>query len=250
AGFVEPGQWLPALSDGTYLGPKPVDSWDRYMELNQLFSDSWRITDASSLFDYAPGTSTATFTQLGWPVEDATSCELPDLGSVRPVDQDIAAAACADLVDREDRHNCTVDVAVTGELEFAATYVLAQKLEQGGTQVEVHPDFEFTQAGKVATFVAVVKRSLTGERLTSKREGGVLDVGEVQFFLEGRPVGAPVKVDENGRARWTSGALQVGTHRVSARFQPAPNNDLHLASRSHELLYVVRTAQETDPETF
>ncbi|MEO1366043.1 MAG: Ig-like domain-containing protein, partial [Acidobacteriota bacterium] len=147
---------------------------------------------------------------------------------------------------REDRHNCTVDVAVTGELEFAATYVLAQKLEQGGTQIEVHPDVKFIHGGQVASFVAVVKRSLTGERVAIDGDGEDPGIGEVQFFVDGRPAGAPVRVDRSGRARWTSGALQEGTYRVSAHFEPALGNRVHLESRSHDLLYVVRGAKEPD----
>ncbi|MEO1088015.1 MAG: Ig-like domain-containing protein, partial [Acidobacteriota bacterium] len=221
--------------------------WDRYTDLNQLFSDSWRISDASSLFDYAPGDSTSTYTINGWPIEDATSCELPDMGRVDPVALDVAAEACAGIIDRMDRANCTADVAVTGELEFAATYVTAQKLEQGGTKVDIHPEVKFIDVGKRGTFVAVVKRSLTGQRLAVEKEGEEHEVGAVQFYLNGRPEGDPVKVDRSGRAQWTSAALQEGTHIVSAHFLPSRANTVDLASQSRELHYVVRGDKEPEP---
>ena len=116
AGFIEPGQWLPGLSDGTYLGPKPTDLSDRYQDLNETSSKSWRVSNASSLFDYAPGTSTATFRVEGWPFENASSCELPDLTMVNPIDRDVAERACREVIDRDNRNNCVMDVAVTGEV--------------------------------------------------------------------------------------------------------------------------------------
>ena len=240
AGFIEPGQWLPALSDGTYLGPKPVNLWERHAELNEKLSDSWRISDASSLFDYAPGTSTATFTIRGWPFEDASSCELPDMDSVDPIALDIATEVCRDVIDREDRGNCTMDVVVTGEIKFAATYLLAQKLEQGGTKIEIYPEDKFIAEGKIATFVAVIKRSLTGQRLASEEDGDGSEVGQVQFHFNGEPAGDPVKVDRFGRAYWTSPRLEQGEHKVSAEFLPARGNKVNLASRSFDLVYVVR----------
>ncbi|MEM6794340.1 MAG: hypothetical protein AAF725_10175 [Acidobacteriota bacterium] len=239
AGLIESGQWLPALSDGTYLGAKPAALWDRYTDLNVSFSNSWRITSASSLFDYAPGTSTSTFTIPGWPIENATSCVLPDLGRVRPIALDVAAVACQPLVDRQDRDDCTKDVAVTGEIGFAATYITAQKLELGGTKIEIHPEQTDAQQGEAVAFVAVVKRSLTDLRLTSETASEGFVLGKVQFYLDGQPADAPVLLDRFGRARWTSPRLQLGEYKVSARFEPALNNRNDLASSSRTLIYKV-----------
>ena len=58
-GAVLPGEWLPLLSDGSALGPRPAPLHQRYVQLNKTLADSWRVTNASSLFDYAPGASTA-----------------------------------------------------------------------------------------------------------------------------------------------------------------------------------------------
>ena len=49
------GSWLPGLPDGTSLGPQPASLHQRYLDLNQKFADAWRVTDKTSLFDYARG---------------------------------------------------------------------------------------------------------------------------------------------------------------------------------------------------
>ena len=51
------------------LGPMPASLQDRYVALYKTFADSWRVTDKTSLFVYAPGTSTKTFTDPDWPAE-------------------------------------------------------------------------------------------------------------------------------------------------------------------------------------
>ena len=41
----------------------------------RVVADAWRIDQAESLFDYEPGQSTATFTDLAYPVELSVSVE-------------------------------------------------------------------------------------------------------------------------------------------------------------------------------
>ncbi len=240
AGLIEPGQWLPALSDGTYLGPKPASLSDRYKHLNETFSTSWRISAASSLFDYAPGTSTATFTLKGWPVENADTCRLPKMNIVKPLSREIAMRACRGVADMDNRNNCVADVMVTGEIGFAKTYLVAQRIEQAGTKTEIYPVRKLTREGDTATFVAVIKRSLTGQRLIFDGKEKRYNIGSVQFYLNGKPVGRPVPVDRFGQARWASPKLKAGEYKVSAEFLPTKGDDGNLASRSLELIYVVR----------
>lgn len=240
AGFIEPGQWLPRLSDGTYLGPKPNDLSDRYKDLNETFSKSWRVSNASSLFDYAPGTSTATFTIEGWPFENASSCELPNMLKVNPIDRDVAKRACLKVIDPDNRNNCVMDVAVTGEIGFAKTYLLAQKLEQAGTKTEIYPERKVTEEGDPATFIAIIKRRLTGQRLIFDDKEQRYGVGRVQFYFNGEPMGEPVWIDRFGRAQWTSPKLKAGEYKVSAKFLPAKGDDDNFTSRSFELVHLVR----------
>ena len=82
-GALAPRSWLPALPGGVSLGPKPESPHQRYLDLYGKFADAWRVTDATSLFDYGPGQSTATFNvPAGWPREnpqnDPQKCAIPN----------------------------------------------------------------------------------------------------------------------------------------------------------------------------
>lgn len=240
AGLIEPGQWLPALSDGSYLGPKPASLSNRYKQLNDLFSASWRISAASSLFDYAPGTSTATFTIKGWPVENADTCRLPKMEMVKPVSREIAMRACRGITDTDNRNSCVADVMVTGETGFAKTYLAAQRIEQGGTKTEVYPDRKETREGNKVTFVAVVKRSLTGQPLVVTGKETRMGAGSIQFFVNGERLGRPVPVDRFGRASWINPDLKPGEYRISAAYLPDKADKINLTSRSLDLVYAVK----------
>ena len=135
-GAIAPGNWLPALSDGTFLGPRPDDLTQRYQDLYEKFADSWRVTDATSLFHYAPGTSTSTFTVDSWPGFAVQRCELPkqiEGGAPtqppqRPLPIETARQQCAALVQADLRANCEADVMVTGEISFAKSYLLTEQI--------------------------------------------------------------------------------------------------------------------------
>ncbi len=125
AGPIAPRSWLPALPDGSSMGPMPAALHDRYVDLYEKFGEAWRVTDATSLFDYASGRSTATFTLKTWPMEQPP-CELPDVKPVKPVSLEVAQEACAKVQHRNMRADCVFDVRVTGELGFATTYLLTE----------------------------------------------------------------------------------------------------------------------------
>lgn len=98
-------------SDGTRLALPP--SAER---LYHDFADAWRVTDATSLFDYAAGESTATFTDRTFPDRSVSVADLP--AAVRAQ----AATACAALgvADPVVTDACVLDVALTGQPSFAA----------------------------------------------------------------------------------------------------------------------------------
>jgi hypothetical protein len=112
-GDIVSGSWLPALSDGTSLGPKPAALHDRYVDLYEKFADAWRVTDATSLFDYAPGTSTATFTMRNWPLEHPP-CVIPEARPVEPASELVAQEACRPITGKNMHADCIFDVIVTG----------------------------------------------------------------------------------------------------------------------------------------
>ena len=134
-GAISKGNWLPALPDGTLMGPRPASLQKRYDDLYERFGKAWRVTDTTSLFHYAPGTSTATFTIASWPngVDSQFCIPPPQPGVVnRPPQPRLPLAeaekACSDVVDPDRRANCVQDVMATGERGFATTYLLADKI--------------------------------------------------------------------------------------------------------------------------
>ena len=208
-----PASWLPALPDGTSLGPKPDSLHQRYLDLYGKFADAWRVTDATSLFDYAPGTSTATFTDRGWPRENPQSCAVEGQPSAGPpVDVGVAETACSAVVDNNMRADCVFDVSVTGFTGFANTYVLAQQRRPDATETTVKGDRDFTTYGENATFTATVAQTVS--------RGAGAPTGTAQFTLDGGKVGTPVMLDANGRALWSSSGLQVGQHQIVAQYIP------------------------------
>jgi hypothetical protein len=134
-GVIRPGDWLPALANGTSLGPLPSGLHQRYIDLYQTFANAWRVTNATSLFDYAPGTSTATFTFPTWPLENPP-CTLAGLKPATPAEPRLAEQVCKGIVDKNRRANCVFDVIVTGETGFADLYLATQKLVPSTTGTE------------------------------------------------------------------------------------------------------------------
>lgn len=235
-GFIPPGSWLPTLPDGSSMGPRPASAAARFDALNRKFADAWRVTNATSLFDYAPGMGTEDFTNKAWPVENATSCNIPDRPPVESIDKAVADQLCAQIANRNERANCAFDVALTGEPEFAKTYQQSQLLEQQATGTEVFPEREASRAGERVEFVAVVKHKKSGDRLA---QAG----GAVQFTLDGSKLGKPVKLDAFGRATLTTSRLKPGKHRIGAAYVPAKTEGGFLPSVSAEALHHVVTKE-------
>lgn len=131
-GAIAPGGWLPTLPDGSSLGPLPASLPQRHIDLNQKFADAWRVNNSTSLFDYTPGTSTATFTNRNWP-PDKPPCTIPGstIPPAKPMDRQRAEALCREVRDPNLRAQCVFDVTVTGEPSFAKAYLTTQRLLAG-----------------------------------------------------------------------------------------------------------------------
>ena len=218
-GAIAKDSWLPALPDGTSLGPQPAAMHDRYVVLNEKFTNAWRVTDSTSLFDYAPGLSTAKFTFPAWPPE-SPPCSIPETPQVRPLEPEIAQQLCSSVEDKHRHANCVFDVTVTGERGFAETYMLTQKIEAGATTTTVNDD-DPSRSGESVTFTATVVRMVSR---------GSNPTGTIQFSLDGSEVGKPVELDKDGRATWTGSDLTPGKHWVAADYMPS--DTALLASRS------------------
>jgi len=105
----------------------PDSLHDRFVDLYQKFGNAWRITAATSLFDYAPGTSTDTFT-MNWPPENPP-CSLPSVTPATGTTEAIARQACQLVKGESPNQNCIFDVMFTGNTGFATTYLALQDLE-------------------------------------------------------------------------------------------------------------------------
>ncbi|HEY1403807.1 MAG TPA: S8 family serine peptidase, partial [Pyrinomonadaceae bacterium] len=245
-GAIAQGSWLPALPNGTSLGPKPASAQQRYADLNQKFADAWRVTNRTSLFDYAPGTSTATFTLRDWPREGGP-CVVPEretklAETVNPrAAQEVARQVCRPVLDKNANADCVFDVAATGEAGFAKTYLLSQQLRNGSTRTVVTDDKETTRVGEPVAFTATV---------TSVAGGKGVPTGVVEFTLDGERVGETVRLDSNGRAVWKTVSLRAGSHRVSATYV-ADRGSVFLSSISLDESHAVggRFVGELDADT-
>ena len=91
-----------------------------FEQLYKQFGDSWRITQAESLFDYPVGLTTASFTNRGFPEQYLT------LNGVSQTDLEAAIAECeAAGVPEDQMDGCVFDVAATGNSSFADAAVNA-----------------------------------------------------------------------------------------------------------------------------
>ena len=94
-----------------------------FAELYGTYINSWRISNAESLFDYGAGQTTETFTDLTYPDAPATPQTLP------PAARASATATCNlfGLTTPELLDACIVDVGLTGDADFATTAAEAQE---------------------------------------------------------------------------------------------------------------------------
>ena len=208
-GVIPQGSWLPALPDGSSMGPMPGALHDRYVDLYQKFADAWRVTDKTSLFDYASGTSTDTFTMRVWPLEQPP-CVLPHTEPVRPVSRLVAERACRPITADNMHDNCVFDVMVTGNPGFAKTYLVTQQIKVGpATKISVYDHRDPTEVEEPVTFTATVVAGI-----------GVPS-GMVQFFLDGSKAGPALNLDPKGQAIWKTSGLKPGKHKVAATYIPS-----------------------------
>jgi len=211
-GALAPRSWLPALRNNQSLGARPDSADERYAQLYEKFADSWRVKDGSSLFDYAPGVSTGTFTNASWPIKNPTSCGLRGEPSANPIDGKVAEQLCRAIEDEHMHADCVFDVSVTGEPGIAKTYVKTQEHRPGATKVTVTGSRETTAVAETAVFTARVAQT----RLHAQKP----TTGAVQFLVDGAKADSPVALDAEGEAKWSTASLSIGRHRVSAEFVP------------------------------
>jgi hypothetical protein len=200
----------------------------RYIDLNQTFADAWRVTNTTSLFDYAPGTSTSTFTYASWPPEKPP-CLVPQTPVAKPLDSATAVSLCRNVKDKNLNANCVFDVTVTGEPGFANLFNLTQQIRAGATQTTLIDPKDPTKADEPMTFTAIV---------TARGLGKDVPAGTVQLYIDGEKAGAPAALDESGQAKWEIAKLGSGGHKLTASYAPNAGS-VFLASSSFEEIHTV-----------
>jgi lysyl endopeptidase len=103
---------------------------ERYQTLYGKFGNAWRVTKQDTLFDYAPGTSTDTFTNTKWPVENAKTCTIPNQAVLKPVSAKVAEQACKSITNANLHAGCLFDVQATGDTDFAKTYKASERVHK------------------------------------------------------------------------------------------------------------------------
>lgn len=132
-GHIRSSEWLPRGPGSTSFGPAPGTLAARHALLNGTFANAWRVSSTTSLFDYAPGTSTASFTNVNWPPPPGTACTSISGGfpwpgvetrlPVKPMNPQDAERLCAPVADLDARTNCVFDVTITGNAAMANGYL-------------------------------------------------------------------------------------------------------------------------------
>ena len=137
-GHIRSPDWLPLGPGGSSFGPAPGSLAARHNLLNATFANAWRVTSATSLFDYAAGTSTASFTNPSWPPPPGSACTSINGGfpwpgvetrtPVRPMDPKDAERVCSPIQDPVVFKDCVFDVTVTGNAAMANGYLTTLQL--------------------------------------------------------------------------------------------------------------------------
>ena len=235
-GSIPPGSWLPALPNGAMVGPMPRSLHERYVALYKTFADAWRVTGETSLFVYAPGTSTETFTDRDWPAE-RLPCKLkPQFeipGAPAPVNIGIEKAKqiCQGVTIDDLHRDCVFDVATTGDEMFAQGYLLAQDLRLRGSTVQLACDKPQTRRGESLTITATVSPIGSGRPTPA---------GAVTLMVDGVAAGVPVALDERGRASLKLERLAGGEHRIRAVYSSGDGKYGYHSSSSPNLLHMVK----------
>jgi Bacterial Ig-like domain (group 3)/Repulsive guidance molecule (RGM) C-terminus len=247
-GFIPKGSWLPRLRNGTDVGPMPASLHDRYVTLYKTFADSWRVTDKTSLFVYAPGTSTNTFTDTDWP-EEKPPCKLkpqfqiPGVKVHQGMPVERAEAICRVVTDKNLFKSCVFDVATTGDEIFAKGYVFAEETQLYSTSVKITchqaPGGRPYQRSVVAANVPAqpeVRLVVVTATVSPLTPGRPIPTGTVTVFVDGVAMNRPTALDDRGRARVKIAGLKPGEHKIRAAYSGGGKFDYH-SSSSASLVY-------------
>jgi RHS repeat-associated protein len=176
-----------ALPDGTVLtGRVPAT------QLYGVYADGWRVTPETTLFMYGAGESTETFTDRNFPVGVISIDDLaPDVRAAAE-----AAAKAAGLIEGTLAFdNAVLDIALTGDIDFANGAAEAPQTEAEPVELEIQrapivsPDFANTLEDTAVTLDVLANDSdpendTLSVIAASDANGGsvvILSTGALQF---------------------------------------------------------------------
>jgi von Willebrand factor type D domain len=126
-------------------------------DLYPAFADGWRVTAASSLFTYQPGTSTATYTDKTFPDRPTKLDDVPARAAVEALCRRLGVTEPVVLA------ACVLDVGLTGQPDFGVELGTTQAITIGaldGTETELRvakpgdkPQLTFTGSPGQAVFI-------------------------------------------------------------------------------------------------
>lgn len=198
---------------------EPVDA-SNAVQIHDSYADSWRVLDEASMFTYAAGQSTATFTDRSFPKEIVT------LGDFSAAEQADAQQVCeaTNVVAGPAFRDCMLDVLVTRDNDFAKAFIGTQDPvrsidDRVMTEGEVTEDFE---APSVAPNFAPIRTSTT---INSGRVAGPFsDTDQYRLYVPGLPGHDQLTVSFDAVAVGDWDAADAVAARVDG--QPAQTLDL------------------------
>jgi hypothetical protein len=122
------GYRVPAMPDGSVF-KVPLDRHEKYHDLYEVLAPAWRVTIATSLFDYATGKTTDSFTVKGFPPEVVPQT----IADLDPAAVATARTACAVITDPELADQCAYDTVVTSSTEYVTLYSVTDIFQTQGT---------------------------------------------------------------------------------------------------------------------
>lgn len=165
------------LADGTVLGDHVAES-----VLYGAYADSWRVTDATSLFLYGPGENTGTFTDRNFPTHSLT---LEDIAADVRAQAEQMALNAGISSDSPLFNSVVLDIALTGNPGFAQNL---PQLDAGQSitpvTVQHAPDTVDDQA-ETSQGQAVLIPVLAND---SDKEGDPLALGNVEAPANGTAI--------------------------------------------------------------
>ncbi len=168
------------LPDGTQLPPDPPST-----TLYGSYASSWRVTDETSLFTYAPGESTATFTDTSYPHGVPVTVD-----RLTPEQIELASEVCASrgVPAGPQFNDCVVDVTGTANNDFAAMAAEATQVAVDPTAARVTPDGDLTADFEATSLPANIRPArLTSDEATTTFAGPFSGTGKYRAYVQSLP---------------------------------------------------------------